>query len=192
MICKFFPEGATVALVGEGAPLALRVERGEHLQCEGRRIREGAAVLLVGRSGGGERGREDGLRLGVLLEPLAALGQQEARLGRLGAVLRQQVVGLGHAVGPGSVSDGSEFTFYGTGACPGQNRPEVAGGEEVQRLVGRQLRVEPLRQEGGVTVRVVVQAVPDGGLWGEDVSLHGKLHGTEPYLGLLSKGHTFV
>ena len=62
----------------------------------------------------------------------------------------------------------------------------------MQRLVGRQLRVEPLRQEGGVTVRVVVQAVPDGGLWGEDVSLHGKLHGTEPYLGLLSKGHTFV
>ena len=103
MIYWFFPEGATVALVGEGAPLALRVERGEHLQREGRRVREGAAVLLVGGrgGGGGERGREDGLRLGVLLEPLAALGQQEARLGRLGAVLRQQVVGLGHAVRPG-------------------------------------------------------------------------------------------
>ena len=89
------------------------------------------------------------------------------------------------------MSDGSEFTFYGIGVCPGQNRPEVAGGEEVQRLVGRQLRVEPLRQEGGVAVRVVVQAVPDGGLWGEDVSV-GKLHGTEPYLGLLNKRHTFV
>ena len=39
-------------------------------------------------------------------------------LGRLGAVLRQQVVGLGNAVGP-----------------------EVAGGEEVQRVVGGQLGV---------------------------------------------------
>lgn len=58
-------------------------------------------------------------------------------------MLGQQVVGLGHAVGP-----------------------EVAGGEEVQRLVGGQLGVEPLRQEGGVAVRVVVQAVPNGGLRG--------------------------
>ena len=38
-------------------------------------------------------------------------------------------------------------------------RPEVAGGEEVERLVGGHLGVEPLRQEGSVAVRVVVQAV---------------------------------
>lgn len=88
------------------------------------------------------RGREDGLCLCVLLEPLAALGQEEAALGRLGAVLGQQVVGLGHAVGP-----------------------EVAGGEQVERVVGGQFGVQPLRQEGGVSVRVVVQAVPNGSLW---------------------------
>ena len=43
----------------------------------------------------------------------------------------------------------------------------------MQRLVVRQLGEEPLRQEGGVPVRVVVQAVPDGSLReGGDVILN--------------------
>ena len=99
-IIQLWPEGASVALVGEGASLALGIQPGQHLKGERRRLREGVVVLLVGACA-----REDGLRLGVLLEALAALGEEEARLGRLGAVLRQQVVGLGHAVRPESVSD---------------------------------------------------------------------------------------
>ena len=98
-IIQLWPEGASVALVGEGASLALGVQPGQHLKGEGCRLREGVVVLLVGACA-----REDGLRLGVLPEPLAALGQEESVLGRLGAVLRQQVVRLRHAVGPAKVA----------------------------------------------------------------------------------------
>ena len=41
---------------------------------------------------------------------------------------------------------------------------EVAGGQQMECLVAADLVEQPLGQEGGVPVRVVVQAVPDGSL----------------------------
>ena len=66
------PQSASVALIGEGAPLALGVQPGQHLKGKRRRLREGVAVLLIGCHGR----REDSLGLGVLLEPLAALERE--------------------------------------------------------------------------------------------------------------------
>ena len=95
-------------------------------------------VLAEGRPQVPDNG---GLGLRELVEESAHLGKQKSGLWCVGPMGLENIVSLAQPTSP-----------------------KVAGGKKVERLVTTDLMEQPLGQKRGVSVIVVVQAVPNGGL----------------------------